>query len=173
MQAAMQALVRAMRQQHDVNVEVFALLRDTKRTGSKTTIPLREEVRILEKQIIELELRYASPRTKGQKPPEAGVGLPSKVKGGQPLCMQEDEELPKIDFANLKEFRTKLGMSQADFWASFGVAQATGSRYENGRWPPMSVRMLITLFVNKVVNSEDLSRAWGESLLTDADDSEE
>ncbi len=41
--------------------------------------------------------------------------------------------------------RKKLGQSQQQFWARFGVTQSAGSRYESGRAIPKPVRMLLQL----------------------------
>jgi transcriptional regulator with XRE-family HTH domain len=47
--------------------------------------------------------------------------------------------------SNPRALRKKLGMNQQQFWASLGVTQSGGSRYETGRTMPKSVRMLMEL----------------------------
>lgn len=41
--------------------------------------------------------------------------------------------------------RQNKGLNQSEFWAPIGVTQSGGSRYENGRRIPASVRKLIWL----------------------------
>ena len=48
----------------------------------------------------------------------------------------------KID---LKEIRKKLGLNQSQFWATLGVTQSGGSRYENDRNIPAPVESLATI----------------------------
>lgn len=44
-----------------------------------------------------------------------------------------------------KALRTKLKLSQKDFWSPLGVTQSGGSRYENERDMPTPVKMLLHL----------------------------
>ncbi|MBL8414993.1 MAG: helix-turn-helix transcriptional regulator [Propionivibrio sp.] len=41
--------------------------------------------------------------------------------------------------------RTKLGISQSDFWKRVSVTQSGGSRYENGRNIPSTVQLVLHL----------------------------
>jgi transcriptional regulator with XRE-family HTH domain len=45
------------------------------------------------------------------------------------------------DVFRLRILKSKL--NQTDFWAKVGVTQSGGSRYENGRTPPVAVRALL------------------------------
>lgn len=47
--------------------------------------------------------------------------------------------------ADLRDFRRKLGLNQADFWSPVGVTQSGGSRYESGRAVPETVQILLTV----------------------------
>lgn len=63
---------------------------------------------------------------------------------------------------NLSEIRRKLRLSQYDFWNKVGVTQSGGSRYENGRNMPKSVRELVRLVhIQKV----DLSKIQKDDLI--------
>ncbi|MBX3648749.1 MAG: helix-turn-helix transcriptional regulator [Rhodocyclaceae bacterium] len=44
-----------------------------------------------------------------------------------------------------KLLRSKLGMSQSEFWSRISVTQSGGSRYESGRDLPKPVRILLHL----------------------------
>ena len=44
-----------------------------------------------------------------------------------------------------KELRSKLGLTQGEFWAPVGVSQSGGSRYEAGRKLPVSISTLLQL----------------------------
>lgn len=46
---------------------------------------------------------------------------------------------------NVKATRLKTGLNQTSFWDPFGVTQAGGSRYENGRKIPLPVQRLIEI----------------------------
>ena len=53
---------------------------------------------------------------------------------------------PKLIFSTpieIKLFRQKHSMSQAEFWARIGVTQSGGSRYESGRTIPRPVQLLL------------------------------
>ena len=53
---------------------------------------------------------------------------------------------PKLVFstpAEIKLFRRKNEMSQAEFWSRIGVTQSGGSRYESGRSIPRPVQQLL------------------------------
>lgn len=38
-----------------------------------------------------------------------------------------------------RDFRLRLGLNQAQFWARVGIGQSGGSRYESGRLIPVQV----------------------------------
>ena len=44
-----------------------------------------------------------------------------------------------------KLLRSKLGMTQSDFWSRISVTQSGGSRYESGRSLPKPVRVILHL----------------------------
>ena len=55
-------------------------------------------------------------------------------------------KLPKLMLTNSDEvraFRKKIGLNQADFWSRLGVTQSGGSRYETGRNIPEPVQLLL------------------------------
>ena len=52
---------------------------------------------------------------------------------------------PKLDLANLADYRHKLGINQQAFWSAVGVTQSGGSGYENGRGLSKPVALLLTL----------------------------
>lgn len=43
------------------------------------------------------------------------------------------------------EVRKAAGENQSQFWSRFGITQSGGSRYENGRSIPRSVKALLAL----------------------------
>lgn len=49
------------------------------------------------------------------------------------------------DGPSARALRTTLGMSQAAFWASIGITQSSGSRYESGEEMPVGAASLIRL----------------------------
>jgi len=59
--------------------------------------------------------------------------------------------------------RSKLGLSQEEFWSKLGVNQNSGSRYENGRKMPKPVKELLRLVH---VEQIDLSRLKQEDIAT-------
>ena len=69
----------------------------------------------------------------------------------------------------LKELRKSRRESQAKFWRRFGVTQSRGSRFEQGLGLPVSVAILVKLYLEGKVNDGDLWRArrsarlWGQT----------
>jgi predicted transcriptional regulator len=60
-----------------------------------------------------------------------------------------------------KTLRKAVGLDQAEFWPRVGVTQPGGSRYENGRQMPKSVRALLRLvYIEKL----DLDRVKREDI---------
>jgi transcriptional regulator with XRE-family HTH domain len=59
----------------------------------------------------------------------------------------------------LRELRKSRKESQAKFWKRFGVTQSRGSRFEQGIDLPVSVAILIKLYLEGKVNDGDLWRA--------------
>ncbi|OPB06980.1 MULTISPECIES: helix-turn-helix domain-containing protein [Pseudomonas] len=53
-------------------------------------------------------------------------------------------------------FRTKKGMTQADFWAKFGVTQSSGSRIEKTGRMLVPLYMLLRLYCAGVIADDDL-----------------
>lgn len=54
-----------------------------------------------------------------------------------PLKFKSSEEI--------RDWRRKHKMNQAEFWSRVGVTQSGGSRYETGRNVPKSVQILLTV----------------------------
>ena len=54
-----------------------------------------------------------------------------------PLKFKSSEEI--------RDWRCKHQMNQAEFWSRVGVTQSGGSRYETGRNIPKPVQMLLTV----------------------------
>jgi transcriptional regulator with XRE-family HTH domain len=44
---------------------------------------------------------------------------------------------------NVRKLRKSLGLNQVEFWGRIEVTQSGGSRYENGRPLPRTVRKLL------------------------------
>ena len=61
-----------------------------------------------------------------------------------------------------KELRSKLGLTQGEFWAPVGVSQSGGSRYETGRKLPASISTLLHLVH---IEGIDLSKLKGAHAL--------
>lgn len=61
-----------------------------------------------------------------------------------------------------KELRSKLGLTQGEFWAPVGVSQSGGSRYEAGRKLPASISTLLHLVH---IEGIDLGRLKGQHAL--------
>lgn len=54
--------------------------------------------------------------------------------------------LPKLMFsepAEIRAFRQKQAMNQAEFWSRIAITQSGGSRYETGRNIPETVKLLL------------------------------
>ena len=65
----------------------------------------------------------------------------------------------KFDLKNPRAFRETTGLNQTDFWAKYGVTQSGGSRYENERSMPTSLKALIILNSTGVLSDKDLAAA--------------
>lgn len=50
---------------------------------------------------------------------------------------------------NYRKHRNSLGLDQREYWGRIGLTQSTGSRYETGRTPHKTIRMLHTLAYGK------------------------
>ena len=48
--------------------------------------------------------------------------------------------------------------NQTQFWRRFGVTQTQGSRFERGRPVPLSVLLLIRLYLLHVIDDSDLAQ---------------
>jgi hypothetical protein len=62
----------------------------------------------------------------------------------------------KPAFSDVKQLRLTRKENQTDFWQRFGVTQSRGSRFEQGGDMPMSVVVLIELYLQKKVSDHDL-----------------
>jgi predicted transcriptional regulator len=58
----------------------------------------------------------------------------------------------------LRKFRQNLRESQSQFWLRFGVTQSRGSRFELGTEIPVSVAILLRLYLGGVITDSDM--AW-------------
>lgn len=73
------------------------------------------------------------------------------VQSGTYQKSQGKEKRIRIEF----EFRSR----QTDFWATSGVKQSCGSRYENGWRIPTPLALLLVLRQQGVISDADLERA--------------
>ena len=75
-------------------------------------------------------------------------------------------KLPKLMLTNSDEvraFRKKIGLNQADFWSRLGVTQSGGSRYETGRNIPEPVQLLLHMTYapeDRALRLLGVLRAW-------------
>ena len=82
---------------------------------------------------------------------------------------------PKLIFstpAEIKLFRRKNEMSQAEFWSRIGVTQSGGSRYESGRSIPRPVQQLLHVVYAPDARSQrlvDYLRTWKAPAEAEAD----
>ena len=58
----------------------------------------------------------------------------------------------------LVKLRRSRGLTQKKFWSKVGVTQSGGSRFENGRKPPLSVAMLIDLVYIREVELQSIKK---------------
>lgn len=65
----------------------------------------------------------------------------------------------KPEVIRISEYRKQSGKNQTDFWATFGVKQSCGSRYENGWRIPAPLALLLVLRQQGVISDADLERA--------------
>ena len=59
----------------------------------------------------------------------------------------------------IKQLRKSRRESQAKFWKRFGVTQSRGSRFEQGLEIPVSIAILIKLYLEGKVSDSDLWQA--------------
>ena len=64
-----------------------------------------------------------------------------------------------VDIFDVRDLRKARRESQAKFWKRFGVTQSTGSRFEQGLGIPVSVAILVKLYLEGKVSDGDLQRA--------------
>jgi transcriptional regulator with XRE-family HTH domain len=64
-----------------------------------------------------------------------------------------------IDILDIRDLRKARRESQSKFWKRFGVTQSTGSRFEQGLGIPVSVAILVKLYLEGKVSEGDLQRA--------------
>lgn len=70
-----------------------------------------------------------------------------------------------LDQHSLREYRASRMENQTRFWSRFGVTQSRGSRFELGMEIPAPVDILLRLYLNGVIDDEDLSRVRSEALM--------
>ena len=70
-----------------------------------------------------------------------------------------------LDQKSLREYRIARLENQTRFWSRFGVTQSRGSRFELGMEIPAPVSILLKLYLNGVINDEDLIGARSEALM--------
>lgn len=64
-----------------------------------------------------------------------------------------------LNIDNLTDFRFLLAETQDTFWATFGVRQSTGSRYEKGLAVPLSVAILLMIRAEGLLTDKQLNYA--------------
>jgi transcriptional regulator with XRE-family HTH domain len=64
-----------------------------------------------------------------------------------------------VDILDVRDLRKARHESQSKFWKRFGVTQSTGSRFEQGLGIPVSVAILVKLYLEGKVTDGDLQRA--------------
>lgn len=64
-----------------------------------------------------------------------------------------------VDILDVRDLRKARRESQSKFWKRFGVTQSTGSRFEQGLGIPVSVAILVKLYLEGKVTDGDLQRA--------------
>lgn len=70
-----------------------------------------------------------------------------------------------LDQKSLREYRIARLENQTRFWSRFGVTQSRGSRFELGMEIPAPVTILLKLYLNGVIDDEDLSSAKSDALM--------
>ena len=70
-----------------------------------------------------------------------------------------------LDQKALREYRIARLENQTRFWSRFGVTQSRGSRFELGMEIPAPVSILLKLYLNGVINDEDLVGVRSEALM--------
>ena len=60
---------------------------------------------------------------------------------------------------NFRQIRLQRGETQTQFWQRFGVSQSCGSRIEKAGSAPLSVAMLVNLYVSGTVPDDLLQKA--------------
>lgn len=58
----------------------------------------------------------------------------------------------------LKDLRKRMRLNQRDFWGMFNIGQAGGSRYEQGRSMPPSLKLLMQLVLSPDAQTDVLMR---------------
>jgi DNA-binding transcriptional regulator YiaG len=59
----------------------------------------------------------------------------------------------------LVQIRKKEALNQLEFWQRFGITQSGGSRYESGRSVPNPAKILMRLYLDGTITTEDLAGA--------------
>lgn len=56
----------------------------------------------------------------------------------------------------IRDYRQMMRENQTAFWYRFGVTQTRGSRFERGKAMPLTVLMLMRLYLRNVIGDADL-----------------
>lgn len=56
----------------------------------------------------------------------------------------------------IRDFRQVMRENQTAFWRRFGVTQTRGSRFERGKDVPLTVLMLMRLYLRHMIDDADL-----------------
>lgn len=57
----------------------------------------------------------------------------------------------------IRDYRQVMRENQTAFWRRFGVTQTRGSRFERGKAIPLTVLMLMRLYLRRVIDDADLA----------------
>ena len=68
----------------------------------------------------------------------------------------------------VRDLRHVMRENQTQFWRRFGVTQTQGSRFERGKPIPLSVLLLIRLYLLHVINDADLQQVRSPSFASDS-----
>ena len=63
----------------------------------------------------------------------------------------------RISFKNIRALRESTGLTQAEFWAKYGLKPASGGRYERMNEIPVVLKTLILLNLKDIVSDNDFA----------------
>lgn len=69
----------------------------------------------------------------------------------------------------IRDLRHVMRENQTQFWRRFGVTQTQGSRFERGKPLPLSVLLLIRLYLLHVISDDDLQKVRSPSFDSEGD----